>query len=102
VKIKTIKAKPSKSNQMLLRDVKRKSKHLKDRAKYWDALLEHSSIMDRSNWKKEIKGWIAREDYFDFCDAVEHFCGCTLDIVEMRGEYVKVYGVGYLNATVIT
>jgi len=100
---KIAKEEPIKSNQMLVRDVQRKTKNMSDEEKkqYWDSLLEKSSIMDKSNWRKEIEGWILREDYFDYCDAVDYFCGCTLDILLVRGKYLRVYGVGYYNATMV-
>jgi len=102
MELKIAKSKPSKSNQMLLRDVKRTTEHLSANAKtkYWDSLLEKSSILNKDNWKDEISGWIERKDYFDLCDAVEHFCGCTLEIERVQQNLIKVYGIGYTNATV--
>ena len=52
-------------------------------------------ICNKHNWKEEIQALIPKEEYNNYAQAVAHFTGSELDIVQKDDTRYLVYATGY-------
>ena len=55
-------------------------------------------VKNKNNWKKPINRWIKESDLFVTEDAVIHYTGSVVNVVDEKEGKVKIHAEGYYNA----